>query len=194
MTSTTTAPPDLQQAARDHLWLHFTRMGGYRDAEVPIIVRGDGCYLEDANGKRYLDALAGLFSVNLGYGFGEEMGQAALEADAASCLLHGAGRTRTRAIELAREVTARSRRATSTAPFRLRRLRGVRSAWKLAWYFLAGGKIDADETRNERRRWPRKYKAIAPGRLPQDDDGRALDQRHPRPADAVRAARARCGT
>ena len=29
---------DLQQAARDHLWLHFTRMGGYRDAEVPIIV------------------------------------------------------------------------------------------------------------------------------------------------------------
>ena len=55
------SPEQLQQAARDHLWLHFTRMGGYRDAEVPIIVRGDGCYLEDANGKRYLDALAGLF-------------------------------------------------------------------------------------------------------------------------------------
>ncbi|HSO01884.1 MAG TPA: aminotransferase class III-fold pyridoxal phosphate-dependent enzyme, partial [Gaiellaceae bacterium] len=69
---------NLQQAARDHLWMHFTRMGGYQTAEVPIIVRGDGCYLEDANGKRYLDALAGLFSVNLGYGFGEEMGQAAL--------------------------------------------------------------------------------------------------------------------
>ena len=50
---------DLQQAARDHLWLHFTRMGAYGDSEVPIIVRGDGCYLEDSNGKRYLDALAG---------------------------------------------------------------------------------------------------------------------------------------
>src|SRR3954453_1713572 len=52
-------------------------MGG--DGEVPIIVRGDGCYLEDSKGKRYLDALAGLFSVNIGYGYGEEIGQAALE-------------------------------------------------------------------------------------------------------------------
>ena len=68
---------DLQQAARDHLWLHFTRMGGYRDAEIPVIVSGDGCYLTDSNGKRYLDALAGLFSVNIGYGFGDEVGQAA---------------------------------------------------------------------------------------------------------------------
>ena len=50
MTSTTTTPAlDLQQLAKDHLWLHFTRMGGYRDVDVPIIVRGEGCYLEDAN-------------------------------------------------------------------------------------------------------------------------------------------------
>src|ERR671915_85722 len=59
----------------DHLWLHFTQMGD--PDEVPVIVRGDGCQLEDANGKRYLDALAGLFCVNAGYGFGEEMGEAA---------------------------------------------------------------------------------------------------------------------
>jgi adenosylmethionine-8-amino-7-oxononanoate aminotransferase len=55
---------DLQRLAKDHLWLHFTRMGGYGDADVPIIVRGDGCHLSDANGKRYIDALAGLYSVN----------------------------------------------------------------------------------------------------------------------------------
>ena len=79
---------DLQQAARDHLWLHFTRMGGYRDAEVPIIVRGGDGYLEDAHGKRYLDALAGLFSVNLGYSFGEEIGQAALEQMRELAVLH----------------------------------------------------------------------------------------------------------
>ncbi len=30
---------DLQQAARDHLWLHFTRMGGY--AGSVVIVRGE---------------------------------------------------------------------------------------------------------------------------------------------------------
>ncbi len=57
---------DLQQAARDHLWLHFTRMGSYAEAEVPIVVRGEGCHLYDANGKRYLDGLAGLFAVQIG--------------------------------------------------------------------------------------------------------------------------------
>ena len=67
----------LQRAARDHLWLHFTRMASYVDGELPVIVRGDGCYLEDVNGKRYLDALAGLFAVQIGYSYGDEMGEAA---------------------------------------------------------------------------------------------------------------------
>jgi adenosylmethionine-8-amino-7-oxononanoate aminotransferase len=58
--------------ALDHLWLHFPQMG---DDDVPVIVKGDGCYLEDQAGRRYLDALAGLFCVNAGYGFGEEMGE-----------------------------------------------------------------------------------------------------------------------
>src|SRR6266550_2665720 len=72
------SPAELQQAARDHLWLHVTHMSGYRDSEVPVIVRGEGCYLEDSNGKRYLDALAGLFAVQIGYSYGEEVGEAAL--------------------------------------------------------------------------------------------------------------------
>src|ERR687896_342454 len=59
----------------DHLWLHFTQMGD--PDEVPVIVRGDGCQLEDANGKRYLDALAGLFCVNAGFVSG---GSEAVEA------------------------------------------------------------------------------------------------------------------
>ena len=32
---TTLSAEELQQAAKDHLWLHFTRMGGYRDGELP---------------------------------------------------------------------------------------------------------------------------------------------------------------
>src|SRR2546421_11966908 len=63
--------------ATQNLWLHFTRMGAYADGGMPVIVRGDGCYLEDANGKRYLDALAGLFAVQIGYSYGEEVGEAA---------------------------------------------------------------------------------------------------------------------
>ena len=58
----------LQKSARDHLWMHFTRMSSYDQADVPIIVRGEGPYVYDAKGNRYLDALAGLFVNQLGHG------------------------------------------------------------------------------------------------------------------------------
>jgi adenosylmethionine-8-amino-7-oxononanoate aminotransferase len=120
---------DLQRAARDHLWLHFTRMGGH---EPPIIVRGDGCYLEDARGRRYLDALAGLFAVQIGYSHGEEMGQAALEQMRELPFYTNWSYAHPRAIELAAEVA-------SLAPGDLNRCffvsggsEAVESAWKLA--------------------------------------------------------------
>jgi len=97
---------DLQRAAKEHLWMHFTRMGGYEMADVPIIVRGEGCYLEDSNGKRYLDALAGLFSVNLGYSFGEEIGQAALEQMRELPFYTNWSYAHPRAIELASEIAS----------------------------------------------------------------------------------------
>src|ERR1022692_1407808 len=61
---------DLQEQAKRHLWMHFTRMGTYAEAgaEVPVIVRGEGCYVYDENGKRYLDGLSALFCVNIGHG------------------------------------------------------------------------------------------------------------------------------
>ena len=33
--------------------MHFTRMGAYADHELPVIVKGDGCYVWDEHGKRY---------------------------------------------------------------------------------------------------------------------------------------------
>ena len=59
----------LQELARRHLWMHFSRMGVYGDDhEIPIIVRGDGCYVYDEHGNRYLDGLSALFCVNAGHG------------------------------------------------------------------------------------------------------------------------------
>ena len=63
-----TGQSTLQELAKRHLWMHFTRMSAYDDAEVPIIVRGDGCYVWDEHGNRYLDALSALFCVNIGHG------------------------------------------------------------------------------------------------------------------------------
>jgi adenosylmethionine-8-amino-7-oxononanoate aminotransferase len=63
-----TAQGTLQEMAKRHLWMHFTRMSAYNDQEVPIIVRGEGCYVYDEHGKRYLDGLSALFCVNIGHG------------------------------------------------------------------------------------------------------------------------------
>ena len=55
-------------SAHDHLWMHFSRLAAYKDAPPPVIVRGEGAYIWDAHGKRYLDGLAGLFVVQVGHG------------------------------------------------------------------------------------------------------------------------------
>jgi adenosylmethionine-8-amino-7-oxononanoate aminotransferase len=71
------APTALQEKARRHLWMHFTRMGAYdEEHEVPVITRGEGCYVFDQHGKRYLDGLSALFCVNAGHGRAE-LGEAA---------------------------------------------------------------------------------------------------------------------
>jgi adenosylmethionine-8-amino-7-oxononanoate aminotransferase len=66
---TTTVQP--QAPATEHLWMHFTRMSAYADKPAPIIERGEGAYIWDSNGKRYLDALSGLFVVQVGHGRAE---------------------------------------------------------------------------------------------------------------------------
>ncbi len=59
----------LQEDARRHLWMHFSRMGAYdAEHEIPIIARGEGAYVWDVHGKKYLDGLSGLFCVNAGHG------------------------------------------------------------------------------------------------------------------------------
>jgi adenosylmethionine-8-amino-7-oxononanoate aminotransferase len=58
----------LQELGLRHLWMHFTRMSAYEDHEIPIITRGEGCYVYDEHGNRYLDGLSSLFCVNIGHG------------------------------------------------------------------------------------------------------------------------------
>jgi adenosylmethionine-8-amino-7-oxononanoate aminotransferase len=123
------ASGDLRQLAQDHLWLHFTRMGGY---EAPIIVRGEGCYLEDSDGNRYLDALAGLFTVQIGYSHGEEVGQAALEQMRELPFYTNWSYAHPRAIELAAELAALAPGDLNRVFFVSGGSEAVEAAWKLA--------------------------------------------------------------
>jgi adenosylmethionine-8-amino-7-oxononanoate aminotransferase len=64
------ASAELQEQAKRHLWLHFARHGALEaeGAHLPVIVRGEGCYVWDEQDRRYLDGLSALFCVNLGHG------------------------------------------------------------------------------------------------------------------------------
>jgi adenosylmethionine-8-amino-7-oxononanoate aminotransferase len=59
--------------AGDHLWQHFTRTVDERI----VIERAEGCHIWDSEGNRYLDALAALYCVNIGYGPWPEIAEAA---------------------------------------------------------------------------------------------------------------------
>ncbi len=60
----------VRDAIRDNVWIHFTQMAPYRDPEHRslVLVRGEGSTVWDDEGKPYLDLLAGIYSVNAGYG------------------------------------------------------------------------------------------------------------------------------
>lgn len=72
---------DLATAARNHLWMHFSRMGAYRDRPMPIITGGQGTYIFDDRGRRILDGLSGLFVVRVGHGRRELAEAAARQAE-----------------------------------------------------------------------------------------------------------------
>src|SRR3954451_5864910 len=65
----------LGQAARDHLLLHFARNGS--TAPLLVLERGEGPYVFDTEGRRFIDGLSSLFCAQLGYSYGEEMGTVA---------------------------------------------------------------------------------------------------------------------
>src|SRR5215216_4537753 len=64
----------------EHLWMHFTRMSSFATKPVPIIERGEGAYIWDTNGRKYLDGLPGMFAVQAGHGRVELVEAAAAQA------------------------------------------------------------------------------------------------------------------
>ena len=86
-TNLTPAGTPRSEAARDHLWGHFTRQSDYepkdqggRGGAIPTIVKGDGAYIWDDQGKKYFDGLSGLFVVQVGHGRAELAEAAAKQA------------------------------------------------------------------------------------------------------------------
>ena len=131
----------LAEKARDHLWMHFTRHSVYYEGgHVPIIVKGDGCYIWDDQGRKYFDGLSGLFTVQVGHGR-KELGAAAAKQMEELAYFPIWSYAHRPAIELAE-------RLAHYAPGDLNRVfftsgggEAVETAWKLAkQYFKLTGK------------------------------------------------------
>ena len=197
---------DLQQLARDHLWMHFTRMGGLprqRACRSSSAATGATSRTRTASATSTRSPACSRSTSATAYG--EEIGQAALEQMRELPFYTNWSYAHPRAIELAAEIA-------SLAPGDLNRVffvsggsEAVESAWKLArQYYLARGEKRPPRARRlgarAGPRCDRREPAARPAPLqgdhppdglPRDDARRALDDRDPGDPDAVRAARSR---
>ncbi|HEY7105615.1 MAG TPA: aspartate aminotransferase family protein [Acidimicrobiia bacterium] len=130
----------LDELARRHLWMHFARLGAYDDEHpVTIITRGEGCYVWDVGGKRLLDGLSGLFTVQLGHGRADLAEAARAQAETLPYYpVWNAAHPP--AIELAARLAALAPGDLDRVFFTTGGSEAVESAWKLArQYFRAIG-------------------------------------------------------
>ncbi|GAB7048310.1 aspartate aminotransferase family protein [Catenuloplanes indicus JCM 9534] len=124
----------------DHLWMHFTRMSSFRGGEVPTIVRGEGSYVWDSRGRRYLDGIAGLFTVNAGHGR-TELAEAAAKQAAELAYFPLWGVAHPTAIELSERIAGLAPGDLNRVFFTTGGSEAVETAWKLARaYFRKTGK------------------------------------------------------
>ncbi|GAA4945706.1 aspartate aminotransferase family protein [Actinoplanes utahensis] len=131
---------ELSATARDHLWMHFTRLSAYQGAPVPVITRGDGCYVWDSTGRRYLDGLSALFVVQTGHGR-QELAEAAAKQAGELAYFPIWSYAHPKAIELAGRLASMAPGDLNRVFFTTGGSEAVESAWKLARsYFKRTGK------------------------------------------------------
>jgi adenosylmethionine-8-amino-7-oxononanoate aminotransferase len=148
MTRTDTGPAELERLSRQHLWGHFSPLSPAPGSEPLIIERGDGCYVWDQHGTRYLDGLSGLFTVQAGHGR-IELAEAAAKQAADLAYFPIWTFAHPTAIELAARLADLAPGDLNRVFFTTGGSEAVEAAWKLArQYFKAIGQ-------------PGRYKAIA---------------------------------
>jgi len=128
-----------QASAKRHMWLHFTRMSTFADADIPMVVRGSGQYVYDQHGKRYLDGLSGLFVSQIGHGR-KEVAEAGARQGSELAYFPLWSYAHPRAIELAERLADLAPGDLNRVFFTTSGSEAVESAWKLAkQYFKAIG-------------------------------------------------------
>jgi len=120
------------ERARRHLWLQMSRMGAYTENnEIPIIVRGKGTRVYDANGTEYFDGISGLFNNMLGHGR-REIAEAAAEQMSTMAFFPLWTYAHPKAIDLAEKIASLAPGDLNRVFFTTGGAEANESAWKLA--------------------------------------------------------------
>jgi adenosylmethionine-8-amino-7-oxononanoate aminotransferase len=134
---TTDSNETLEVSAHRHLWMHFTRMSDTND--IPVIVRGEGVWVYDQNGKRYLDGLSGLFTSQVGHGR-TELAEAAARQASTLAYFPVWSYAHPMAVELADRLAELTPGDCNRIFFTTGGSEAVEAAWKLArQYFKVTG-------------------------------------------------------
>jgi adenosylmethionine-8-amino-7-oxononanoate aminotransferase len=114
--------------------LHFSRNGAYRPggAELLVLERGEGAYVFDTNGNRYVDGLSSLYCAQIGYSFGEEMGAVAAQQLQQLAFNTMWGTAHPPALELADRLAGLAPDPINKVFFTSGGSEAVEAAWKLA--------------------------------------------------------------
>src|SRR5690606_17603413 len=127
----------LSDAARDHLWMHFTRHSPYENgAKVPVITKGEGVHIWDAEGRRYIDGLGGLFVVQAGHGR-RDIAEAATRQASELAYFPLWSYAHPAAIELAERLSTYTPGDLNRVFFTNSGSEAVETAWKLAKQYFA---------------------------------------------------------
>lgn len=97
---------DYAAAARDRIWQFGTSHRKMARTGGPLVFdAADGCYLVDSTGRRYLDALSGVWVVNAGHGNPEIVKAMTAQASRLGYALSEEGFANTAAVDLATRLT-----------------------------------------------------------------------------------------
>ncbi|MBE2317731.1 aminotransferase class III-fold pyridoxal phosphate-dependent enzyme [Solirubrobacter sp. CPCC 204708] len=120
-----------------HLLLHFSKSAV---DELLVLERGEGPYVFDTDGRRYIDALSSLFCAQIGYSYGEEMAAAATRQLTTLAFNTNWGTAHPAALELAERLADLAPGDLNQVFFTSGGSEAVEAAWKLAReYHVANG-------------------------------------------------------
>ncbi|HET6157074.1 MAG TPA: aspartate aminotransferase family protein [Dongiaceae bacterium] len=127
----------LDQWDRDHFFHPSTHLGQFARAEMPnrIIAGGEGVYIRDRDGTKLLDAFAGLYCVNVGYGRPEIADAIAKQARELAYYHAYVGHGTEASITLAHMILERAPKNMSKVYFGLSGSDANETNIKLVWYY-----------------------------------------------------------